>query len=75
MTNVRDLQDEQFDRQEAIEAAVHKRRFLLNRMVPDPDDKDDSNDDEGEQAIDSDEDRGTEDDSDEGTADGADADQ
>ena len=75
MTNVRELQDEQFDRQEAIEAAVHKRRFLLNRVVPDPDDKDDSNDDEGEQAIDSDEDSGTEDDSDEGTADGADADQ
>ena len=49
MTNVRELQDEQFDRQEAIEAAVHNRRFLLNRVVPDPADMDDSDDGEGEQ--------------------------
>ena len=75
MTNVRDLQDEQFDRQEAIEAAVHNRRFLLKRVVPDPDDIADSDDGEGEQEIDSDEDSGTEDDSDEGTVDIADADQ
>ena len=64
MTNVRELQDEQFDRQEAIEAAVHNRRFLLNRVVPDPDDIDDSNDGEQE----NDEDSGTED-IDEGTVD------
>ena len=64
MTNVRELQDEQFDRQEAIEAAVHNRRFLLNRVVPDPDDIYDS--DDGEQE--NDEDSGTED-IDEGTVD------
>jgi hypothetical protein len=64
MTNVRELQDEQFDRQEAIEAAVHNRRFLLNRVVPDPDDIYDS--DDGEQE--NDEDSGTED-IDEGTID------
>ena len=74
MTNVRELQDEQFDRQEAIEAAVHNRRFLLKRVVPDPGDIDDSDDGEREQEIDSDEDSGTEDDSDEGTVDIADAD-
>ena len=70
MTNVRELQDEQFDRQEAIEAAVHNRRFLLNRVVPDPDDIDDS--DDGEQE--NDEDSGTED-IDEGTVDSGDDDQ
>ena len=75
MANVRDLQDEQFDRQEAIEAAVHNRRFLLKRVVPDPGDIDDSDDGECEQEIDSDEDSVTEDVSDEGTADSTDADQ
>ena len=70
MTNVRELQDEQFDRQEAIEAAVHNRRFLLNRVVPDPDDIEDS--DGGEQE--NDEDSGTED-IDEGTVDSDDDDQ
>ena len=66
MANVRELQDEQFDRQEAIKAAVHNRRFLLNRVVPCPDDIDDSDESEGEQEFDSDEDSGTED-IDEGT--------
>ena len=70
MANVRELQDDQFDRQEAIEAAVHNRRFLLNRVVPDPDDLDDS--DDGEQE--NDEDSGTED-IDEGTVDSGDDDQ
>jgi hypothetical protein len=70
MTNVRELQDEQFDRQEAIEAAVHNRRFLLNRVVPDPDDIDDSNDGEQE----NDEDSRTED-IDEGTVESDDSDQ
>ena len=74
MTNVRELQDEQFDRQEAIEAAVHNRRFLLKRVVPDPGDIDDSDDGECEQEIDSDEDSVTEDVS-EGTSDSTDADQ
>ena len=66
MANVRDLQDEQFDRQEAIEAAVHKRRFLLNRVVLDLDDIVDSEqeNDENSGTEDIDEDTGDSDDDD-----------
>ena len=59
MANVRDLQDEQFDRQEAIEAAVHKRRFLLNRVVLDIDDSDDDEEEIGEDSETEDNDEGT----------------
>ena len=58
MANVRDLQDEQFNRQEAIEAAVHKRRFLLNRVVLDIDDSDDDEKEIGEDSETEDNDEG-----------------
>ena len=49
MANVKELQDEEFDRREAIEKAVHDRRFLLKRVVPDPADDSDYMDTDGEQ--------------------------
>ena len=38
METVKELQDgsEQFDREEALSVAVDRRRFLLNRLVPEP---------------------------------------
>ena len=42
METVRELRDgpEQYDRDEALSAAVHRRRFLVNRLVPEPDEED-----------------------------------
>ena len=39
METVRELQDgpEEYDRDEAFSVAVHRRKFLLNRLVPEPD--------------------------------------
>ena len=40
METVRELQDgpEEYDRDEAFSVAVDRRKFLLNRLVPEPDD-------------------------------------
>ena len=40
METVRELQDgpEEYDRDEAFSVAVHRRKFLINRLVPEPDD-------------------------------------
>ena len=40
METVRELQDgpEEYDRDEAFSVAVHRRKFLLNRLVPEPED-------------------------------------
>ena len=52
METVRELQDgpEEFDREEALSVAVLRRQFLINRLVPEP------NDDEDEQSEPGDED-------------------
>ena len=53
MDTVKELQDGGYDRDEAIEAAVHSRRFLLNRLITEADvsdegDYDDEVSDEGD---------------------------
>ena len=42
METVRELRDgpEEYDKDEALSVGVHRRRFLLNRLVPEPNDED-----------------------------------
>ena len=44
METVRELQDgpEEYDRDEAYSVAGHRRKFLINRLVPEPDDNEQS---------------------------------